>query len=149
RMNEKWVGIIASTASALAFVVALILLSYLTGNRYEAAVVNPPLLDGWLRIPSIGLEIPWQMRVDTLSVTMMLVVTGVGTLIHIYAIGYMHGDERFSRFFAYLNTFLFFMLILVTGNNLLMMFVGWEGVGLCSFLLIGFWFDKPNGIGWK
>jgi NADH-quinone oxidoreductase subunit L len=149
RLNEKWVGIIASTAAALAFVVSLVLLSYLTGNRYEAAVVNPPLLDGWLRIPSIGLEIPWQMRVDTLSVTMMLVVTGVGTLIHIYAVGYMHGDERFSRFFAYLNTFLFFMLILVTGNNLLMMFVGWEGVGLCSFLLIGFWFDKANGVGWR
>ena len=80
---------------------------------------------------------------------MMLVVTGVGTLIHIYAIGYMHGDERFPRFFVYLNLFLVFMLILVTGNNFLMMFVGWEGVGLCSFLLIGFWFDKPDGEGWR
>ena len=89
------------------------------------------------------------MRVDTLSVTMMLVVTGVGSLIHLYAVGYMHGDERFSRFFAYLNMFLGFMLVLVTGNNLLMMFVGWEGVGLCSFLLIGFWFDRANGVGWK
>ncbi len=89
------------------------------------------------------------MRVDTLSVTMMLVVTGVGSLIHLYSVGYMHGDERFSRFFAYLNMFLAFMLVLVTGNNLLMMFVGWEGVGLCSFLLIGFWFDKKNGVGWK
>src|SRR6185369_7790461 len=92
RMNEKWAGIIASTAAALAFVVSLVLLSSLTGNRYEAAVVNPPLLDGWLRIPSVGLEIPWQMRVDTLSVTMMCVVTGVGTLIHIYSAGYMAGD---------------------------------------------------------
>jgi NADH-quinone oxidoreductase subunit L len=75
---------------------------------------------------------------------MMLVVTGVGSLIHIYAIGYMHGDPNFSRFFTYLNLFLFFMLILVTGNNYLMLFVGWEGVGLCSFLLIGFWFDRVN-----
>ena len=85
---------------------------------------------------------PWAIQVDTLSVTMMLVVTGVGSLIHIYAIGYMHGDQDFSRFFAYLNLFLFFMLILVSGNNYLMLFVGWEGVGLCSFLLIGFWFDE-------
>jgi NADH:ubiquinone oxidoreductase subunit 5 (subunit L)/multisubunit Na+/H+ antiporter MnhA subunit len=89
------------------------------------------------------------MRVDTLSVTMMLFVSFVGTLIHIYAAGYMHGDERFPRFFAYINMFLAFMYILVTGNNFLMMFVGWEGVGLCSFLLIGFWFDRPNGVGWR
>jgi NADH-quinone oxidoreductase subunit L len=89
------------------------------------------------------------MRVDTLSVTMMLVVTGVGSLIHMYAIGYMHGDPRIHRFFAYLNMFLAFMLVLVTGNNLLMLFVGWEGVGLCSFLLIGFWFDKAKGVGWR
>jgi NADH-quinone oxidoreductase subunit L len=76
-------------------------------------------------------------------------VTFVGALIHIYAIGYMHGDSRFARFFAFLNLFLVFMLILVSGNNLLMMFVGWEGVGLCSYLLIGFWWDKPNGEGWR
>ena len=72
-------------------------------------------------------------QIDTLSATMILVVTGVGSLIHIYAIGYMHGDKDFNRFFAYLNLLLFFMLILVTGNNYLMLFVGWEGVGLCRF----------------
>ncbi len=110
-------------------------------------MINCHFFDGWIRLP--GVEIPWQQRVDTLSVTMMLVVTGVGSLIHLYSVGYMHGDERFSRFFAYLNMFLAFMLTLVTGNNLLMMFVGWEGVGLCSFLLIGFWFDQKNGVGWK
>ncbi len=109
---------------------------------------NPPILDGWIRIGDV-VEIPWQMRVDTLSVTMMMFVSFVGTLIHIYAIGYMHGDPRFPRFFAYLNMFLAFMFILVSGNNFLMMFVGWEGVGVCSFLLIGFWFDKPGGVGWK
>jgi NADH:ubiquinone oxidoreductase subunit 5 (subunit L)/multisubunit Na+/H+ antiporter MnhA subunit len=149
RLGEKLSGMIGSTASILAFVVALLLFSYLSGSHYQSAVVNPPFLDGWLRIKSIGLEIPWQMRVDTLSVTMMLVVTGVGSLIHIYATGYMHGDPRFSRFFTYLNLFLVFMLILVTGNNFLMLFVGWEGVGLCSFLLIGFWFDRAKGVGWK
>ena len=118
------------------------MLSWVTGTGGSAAVVNPPFFDGWLRIESIGLEITWQMRVDSLSVTMMLVVTGVGSLIHMYARGYMHGDKWYPRFFAYLNMFLAFMLVLVTANNFLMLFVGWEGVGLCSFLLIGFWWDK-------
>jgi NADH-quinone oxidoreductase subunit L len=80
---------------------------------------------------------------------MLLVVTGVGSLIHIYSVGYIHGDPKAPRFFAFLNLFLGFMLILVTGNNFLMMFVGWEGVGLCSFLLIGYWWDKKGEIGWQ
>lgn len=148
-LGERFSAIIGSTASTLSFVMAVLLLSYLTSNNYQAAVVNPPLLDSWIRIDSIGLDITWQTRVDTLSVAMMLFVTFVGTLIHIYAAGYMHGDPRFARFFAYLNMFLVFMLILVSANNLLMMFVGWEGVGLCSYLLIGFWWDKPHGKGWE
>ncbi len=148
-LGEKMVGLIASLAAGLAFGVAVILAMALANFGYHPMVVNAPLLPGWITLPGGGLFIPWQFRVDTLSVTMMLVVTGVGTLIHIYAIGYMHGDSRFPRFFVYLNLFLAFMLILVTGNNYLMMFVGWEGVGLCSFLLIGFWFDKPRGEGWK
>lgn len=148
RLGEKWAGMIGSAASLLAFCVALALLGYLGGSGYQAVVVNPPFLDGWIQIGD-QMSISWQQRVDTLSVVMMLVVTGVGSLIHIYAIGYMHNDQRFGRFFAYLNLFLVFMLILVTGNNVLMMFVGWEGVGLCSYLLIGFWWDKPNGLGWK
>lgn len=149
RLGEQWAGYVGVGAALLAFVVALVLYLYLVNNNYTPAIVSPPFLDGWIRIPSIGMNISWQQRVDTLSVTMMLVVTGVGSLIHIYSIGYMHGDERFSRFFAYLNLFFVFMLILVTGNNFLMMFVGWEGVGLCSYLLIGFWFDRPNGVGLK
>ncbi len=148
RLGERWSGLIGTGAAALSFVVAILLWSYLS-NGGEAAVVNPPFLPNWISIPSGGVEIPWQMRVDTLSVTMMLLVTGVGSVIHVFSIGYMHGDPRFHRFFTYLNLFLFFMLVLVTGNNFLMMFVGWEGVGLCSYLLIGFWFDKPNGLGWK
>jgi NADH-quinone oxidoreductase subunit L len=147
RLTERGVAIVGTVSSSLAFVVAVLLYSYLSANHFEAAIVNPPLLDGWIRLA--GVEISWQMRVDTLSVTMMLVVTGVGSLIHLYAVGYMHGDPRFHRFFAYLNMFLSFMLVLVTGNNFLMLFVGWEGVGLCSFLLIGFWFDKTKGVGWR
>ncbi len=82
--------------------------------------------------------------VDPLSSLMLLIITGVGFLIHVYSIGYMHDDAGFNRFFSYLNLFVFFMLILVMGNNYLMMFVGWEGVGLCSYLLIGFWFKNQN-----
>ena len=149
KLGEKWSGYIGCAASIFAFIISLLLLTYVTGSGGSAAVVNPPLLDGWLRIESIGLEIPWQLRVDSLSVTMMLVVTGVGSLIHLYARGYMHGDKLYPRFFAYLNMFLAFMLILVTANNFLMLFVGWEGVGLCSFLLIGFWWDKKSPEGWK
>ncbi len=149
RLGEKWAGYVGCFASIFAFVVSLFLLSYVTGTDGAAAVVNPPFFDGWLRIESVGLDISWQLRVDSLSVTMMLVVTGVGSLIHLYARGYMHGDKSYPRFFAYLNMFLAFMLVLVTANNLLMLFVGWEGVGLCSFLLIGFWWDKKAPEGWK
>jgi NADH-quinone oxidoreductase subunit L len=82
--------------------------------------------------------------IDQLSVIMMLVVTGVGFLIHVYSIGYMHGDRGVGRFFAYMNLFIFSMLMLVMGNNLLLLYLGWEGVGLCSYLLIGFWYEKPS-----
>src|SRR5881396_848904 len=80
--------------------------------------------------------------VDPLTGVMLLVVTGVGMLIHIYSVGYMHDDPGYARYFAYLNLFVFFMLILVLGANFPVMFVGWEGVGLCSYLLIGFWFNE-------
>ena len=92
-------------------------------------------------IPSMGVE--WAYRLDSLSMLMTLVVTGIGLLIHIYSVGYMSADAGFSRFFAYLNLFTFFMLNLVLGANFLLMFIGWEGVGLCSYLLIGFWFERP------
>jgi NADH-quinone oxidoreductase subunit L len=115
------------------------LLASLASHDYHAEVIN---LFTWINVPSANFNVPWALQVDTLSVTMMLVVTGVGSLIHIYAIGYMHGDPNFSRFFAYFSLFIFFMLILVSANNYLMMFVGWEGVGLCSYLLISFWWDR-------
>lgn len=139
--GEKWSGWFASIMALSAFAIALSFYFSLIAHGQEAVVV--PFLD-WFYIKSANFYVPWAFQIDTLSVTMMLVVTGVGSLIHIYAIGYMHGDPNFSRFFTYLNLFLFFMLILVSGNNYLMLFVGWEGVGLCSFLLIGFWFDRTN-----
>ncbi|HJT36932.1 MAG TPA: NADH-quinone oxidoreductase subunit L, partial [Actinomycetota bacterium] len=91
-----------------------------------------------------GFNVKVDYRIDPLSITMMLVVTGVGTLIHLYSIGYMRGDPREGRYFQYLNLFAFSMLLLVMANNFLIMFVGWELVGLCSYLLIGFWFDRTE-----
>jgi len=103
----------------------------------------------WIHVGTLNLD--WTFRVDSLSTTMMLVVSGVGTLIHIYAIGYMHEDVRFKsdpgrfrRFFVFLNLFIAMMMILVSGDSYLMLFVGWEGVGLCSFLLIGFWYEMDT-----
>ncbi|MCA9957889.1 MAG: hypothetical protein KC443_02580, partial [Anaerolineales bacterium] len=141
KTGEMYSGWFASLMAFSAFLVAVVLLFSLRGHDFHAEVVT---LFDWFNVPSANFHIPWAIQVDTLSVTMMLVVTGVGTLIHIYAIGYMHGDPGFHRFFAYLNLFLFFMLILVSGSTYLMLFVGWEGVGLCSYLLIGFWFDRQN-----
>lgn len=142
-MGEKAIGWIASLATGLTFFVA-VLLGVSLLNHPEQVIV--PLLD-WI---SIGdLQVQWAFQVDTLSVTMMLVVAGVGTLIHIYSIGYMHEDVRFNgdpgrfkRFFVYMNLFIAAMMVLVSANSYLMLFVGWEGVGLCSYLLIGFWFEK-------
>ncbi len=82
--------------------------------------------------------------IDQLTAVMLIVVTGVGSLIHIYAIGYMHGDKGYYRFFSYLSLFVFFMLMLVTANNFLQLYLGWEGVGLCSYFLIGFWYEKKS-----
>lgn len=147
RLGEKGIGLVASLAAGATFVVSLLLALSIRG-QHEAVVVH---LADWINIAE--LNIPWNFRVDTLSVTMMLVVSGVGTLIHIYAAGYMHYDVRYKgdpqsykRFFVYMNLFIAAMMILVSGDNYLMLFVGWEGVGLCSYLLIGFWFNKnPDG----
>jgi NADH-quinone oxidoreductase subunit L len=90
------------------------------------------------------LHVDFAFLIDQLSSIMLLIITGVGFLIHLYSIGYMHHDEGFGKFFAYLNLFVFFMLLLVMGSNYLIMFIGWEGVGLCSYLLIGFWYTNPS-----
>ncbi|HEY2981836.1 MAG TPA: NADH-quinone oxidoreductase subunit L [Anaerolineales bacterium] len=146
RFSERTIGAVASLASGAAFVVSALLAISLAANGGEA--VRVPLAE-WIRIGA--LQVDWTFRVDTLSATMMLVVSGVGTLIHVYAIGYMHEDVRFKRdpgrfrrFFVFLNLFIAAMMILVAGDSYLMLFVGWEGVGLCSFLLIGFWFEMDT-----
>src|SRR5476649_1910905 len=91
-----------------------------------------------------NMQISFSFLVDQLSSLMLLIITGVGFLIHLYSVGYMHDDEGFGKFFSYLNLFVFFMLLLVMGSNYLIMFIGWEGVGLCSYLLIGFWYTNPS-----
>ncbi len=138
RWREPAAGVIASGAVGLAFVVAVFQFAALLAHPQPVTIT----LAEWMRVGAFSVE--WALQIDPLSVTMLLLVTGVGTLIHIYAIGYMHGDARFTRFFIYLNLFIAAMLVLVTANNYLMLFAGWEGVGLCSFLLIGFWFDKAG-----
>jgi NADH-quinone oxidoreductase subunit L len=145
RFTEKVIGTVASSAAGLAFLVSVALAVSL-GSHPEAVRWS---IGEWIHSGSLQLD--WVFRVDTLSVTMMLVVSGVGTLIHIYAIGYMHEDVRFKsdpgrfrRFFIFLNLFIVSMMILVAGDSYLMLFVGWEGVGLCSFLLIGFWYETDT-----
>jgi NADH-quinone oxidoreductase subunit L len=140
------VGTVASVASGTAFIVS-VLLAY-SVSASHGGVVSVPFAE-WIHIGNLKLD--WTFRVDSLSTTMMLVVSGVGTLIHIYAIGYMHEDVRFkheegrfTRFFIFLNLFIAAMMILVSGDSYLMLFVGWEGVGLASFLLIGFWFEMDT-----
>ena len=96
----------------------------------------------WINIGA--LHIDFSFVLDQLSLVMLLVVTGVGFLIHVYSVGYMSDDEGYARYFSYLNLFLFFMTVLVLAGNALLMFVGWEGVGLASYLLIGFWFQKTS-----
>lgn len=96
----------------------------------------------WIQVGN--LNIPFEFLIDPLTCVMLLIITGIGFLIHVYSTGYMHDDEGFARFFAYLNLFVFFMLLLVLGSNYVIMFIGWEGVGLCSYLLIGFWFKNHS-----
>jgi NADH-quinone oxidoreductase subunit L len=138
RLKHKQAGIIASAMVLLSFIVSVLLLFILRYSGYESATVT---LFNWIAIG--GMNIPFAFLIDHLSLTMMLIVTGVGALIHIYSIGYMHEDERVNSFFAQMNLFTFSMLLLVMGANYLVLFIGWEGVGLCSYLLIGFWFKNP------
>lgn len=133
------VGIIGTLAVLGSFV-----LSILTYNAFIAQGSQPvvvPIFD-WITVGS--LNIPFSFQIDQLSLLMLMIITGVGSLIHIYSIGYMKTDAGFGKFFAYLNLFIFFMLLLVMGSNYVMMFIGWEGVGLCSYLLIGFWNTNTN-----
>src|SRR5262245_9824322 len=124
------------------FVATLVVFAGLLG-RAEENRRFVQILFAWMPVGDLHVDVGF--LADPLSVTMALFVTGVGALIHLYAIGYMHGDPGFPRFFVYLNLFIFSMLMLVLGNNLLITFLGWEGVGTCSYFLISFWFsDEAN-----
>src|SRR6187200_1509128 len=125
------------------FVISVISVVQIAGRPVEARAIQEVLYT-W--IASGDLKIDVTFRVDTLSAVMILVVTGIGSLIHIYSTAYMHdeSDSEFARYFSYLNLFASFMLVLVLGASFPVMFVGWEGVGLCSYLLIGFWFKKKS-----
>jgi NADH-quinone oxidoreductase subunit L len=136
RVNERAAGLIGSAFPLAAF--ALTIKAFLDLQAGGFAPMVEPLYR-WALIGTSSFEIAFYF--DRLSAIMTLVVTGVGSVIHIYSTGYMHHDKSFGRFFAYLNLFLFFMLLLVLGRSMLVLFVGWEGVGLASYLLIGFWFD--------
>ncbi len=136
------VSLSGGIASAAVFLSFLLSLGVFMEVSNETAVPERLVLFDWI---SVGdLKIDFSFLLDRLSAIMLLVVTGVGTLIHIYSIGYMHHEPDHPRFFAYLNLFIFFMLLLVMGSNYIVMFAGWEGVGLCSYLLIGFWFKNND-----
>ncbi len=141
RSHPKMVSsLIAVVASGLTFVFTLVAYFELI-QQSEGTILKQYLWD-WIHTGNFKISLAFQF--DTLSAVMLLFITFVATLIHIYSIGYMHEDEGFIKFFAYLNLFLFSMLTLVLGDNLVVLFIGWEGVGLCSFLLISFWYSDPE-----
>jgi NADH-quinone oxidoreductase subunit L len=132
-------GWLASLLVAASFVASLAMLFQLTGKPTADRLAVSNLWD-WITVGRFHVEVAF--GADQLSAVMVLTITGVATFIHLYSINYMDGDPRFARFFGYMNLFVFFMLVLVLANNLLVLYVGWEGVGLCSYLLIGFWFER-------
>ena len=129
-------GVVATVAAALAFALTVICVMAIPQDGALSYAAFK-----WFEVGH--LDVDFGLRLDHLSAVMCLIITGIGSLIHLYATGYMSHDDHRPRFFAYLNLFLFAMLLLVLGSNLLVLFVGWEGVGLCSYLLIGFWFKNP------
>lgn len=144
KQGKRVAGALAVAPIALAFFIGLGITQKLAGSGHEGGhgghVVT---LFPWIETAS--LKIPFELLIDPLSMTMVLIITGIGALIHLYATGYMAEEKDYTRFFTYMNLFIASMLILVLGNNLALLFIGWEGVGLCSYLLIGFWYkDLAN-----
>ena len=143
--GKRVVGVLATLMIGLSFIVSLLLFLQISGMHGETRQLFSSRLD-WMQTPKVGgfpaLDIGLGLVLDPLSSLMLLIITGVGFLIHVYSIGYMSDDKGYARYFGYLNLFVFFMLILVMGANLPSMFVGWEGVGLASYLLIGFYYDR-------
>ena len=141
RLPKMLVSIIGCGTVGLSFITSVLLFLDLTKLDPEARVLQQTLFT-W--IPSGSFQVNFAFLVDPLSAVMILVVTGVGFLIHVYSVGYMSHDPGYARYFTYLNLFTFAMLTLVLADNFLLLFVGWEGVGLCSYLLIGFWYEKKS-----
>ena len=142
KLGREIMGWAAVLPIAAGFVLAALIARSLAMQPEEERLAIVTMFD-WVKLHSLNL--PFELRADTLSITMALIVTGVGALIHLYATAYMVDDKDYTRFFTYLNLFIAFMLLLVLGNNLVMLFIGWEGVGVCSYLLIGFWYkDHAN-----
>lgn len=137
--NEKVIGTIGSGVIGISFLIALGAFFETLSLPVEQRQIIVSLFT-WLNVG--GLDVSFAYQVDQLSLVMALIVTGVGFVIHVYSIGYMHGDKGFWRFFAYLNLFIFAMMNLILADNFVLLFLGWEGVGLCSYLLIGFWYDR-------
>jgi NADH-quinone oxidoreductase subunit L len=146
-VSEKLVSFVGCAAPFVSFVTAVAVFFHLRGLPEAERVVTQTIFP-WL--VSGELHVDFSLMIDTLSMVMVLVVTGVGTIIHFYSIGYMAKDDGYARYFAYLNLFMFAMLLLVTAKSIPVLFVGWEGVGLCSYLLIGFWYkDIKNAAAGK
>ena len=137
--SKTLIGVIGSGVILASFILSIALFFELGAGTQKQFTID---LFDW--ISAGNLHIPLSFLYDPLSAIMLLIITGVGFLIHIYSTGYMHDDAGFGKFFSYLNLFIFFMLILVLGSNYIVMFIGWEGVGLCSYLLIGFWYTNSN-----
>jgi NADH-quinone oxidoreductase subunit L len=137
-LSKSLTGILATGAVAASFVVSVLIFMEKLHNPTPEIVT----LFDWISVGNFSAKMSF--LVDSLSCLFLLIITGIGSLIHLYSAGYMHEDDGVRRFFAYLNLFVFFMLLLVLGDNFLVMFIGWEGVGLCSYLLIGFWFKNAD-----
>jgi NADH-quinone oxidoreductase subunit L len=137
-LSKSVSGIIGTLSVVVSFAATLYFFGGISSNP---AGIQISLFE-WIQISNFKLDFGFLL--DQLSVLWLLFVTGIGSLIHLYSISYMHDDENMHKFFAYLNLFVFFMITLVIGSNLLVMFIGWEGVGLCSYLLIGFWYKNQE-----
>ena len=143
RLPKSVSGGLATVVMVASFAIAAMQVLALMGMAPENRQINQTLFT-WITAGDFTLDLA--LRLDALSAVMILVITGIGSLIHLYSTSYMHEetDAEFARYFSYLNLFCFFMLMLVLGSNVLVMFVGWEGVGLCSYLLIGYYYEKKS-----
>ena len=138
KLGDKYCQILASSLIAVSGILSISIFYQVTKLGYE----SNKFIFNW--ISSGNFQADWSIYIDPLSSVMLVIVTIISAIIHFFSIGYMHQDPHKPRFMAYMSLFTFFMLVLVTADNFLQLFFGWEGVGLCSYLLIGFWYKKPS-----